>query len=66
MQVSERPLGAFSRQLFLGDTLDTDRIDAKYDAGVLTLRIPIAERAKPRKIAISSSESDDAPKQIDA
>lgn len=64
MQVSERPLGAFSRQLFLGDTLDTDRIDAKYDAGVLTLRIPIAERAKPRKIAIASGE--DAPKQIDA
>jgi HSP20 family protein len=65
MQVSERPLGAFSRQLFLGDTLDTDHIDAKYDAGVLTLRIPIAERAKPRKIAITSADSD-APKQIDA
>ncbi|NGY64849.1 Hsp20 family protein [Lentzea sp. NEAU-D13] len=64
MQVSERPLGAFSRQLFLGDTLDTDRIDAQYDAGVLTLRIPIAERAKPRKIAINSG--DEAPKQIDA
>ena len=64
MQVSERPLGAFSRQLFLGDTLDTDHIDAKYDAGVLTLRIPIAERAKPRKIAINSG--DEAPKQIDA
>ena len=55
---------AISRQLFLGDTLDTDHIDAKYDAGVLTLRIPIAERAKPRKIAITSGE--DAPKQIDA
>jgi HSP20 family protein len=64
MQVSERPLGAFSRQLFLGDTLDTDHIDAGYDAGVLTLRIPIAERAKPRKIAINSGE--DAPRQIDA
>jgi HSP20 family protein len=64
MQVSERPLGAFSRQLFLGDTLDTDHIDAKYDAGVLTLRIPIAERAKPRKISIGTGE--DAPKQIDA
>ncbi|MET9225930.1 Hsp20/alpha crystallin family protein [Lentzea sp. NPDC003310] len=64
MQVSERPLGVFSRQLFLGDTLDTDRIDAQYDAGVLTLRIPIAERAKPRKIAIGSTQ--DAPKQIDA
>lgn len=64
MQVSERPLGVFSRQLFLGDTLDADRIDAKYDAGVLTLRIPIAERAKPRKIAISAGE--DSPRQIDA
>lgn len=64
MQVSERPLGAFSRQLFLGDTLDTDRIDATCDAGVLTLRIPIAERAKPRKIAISSA--DETPRQIDA
>ena len=64
MQGSERPLGAFSRQLFLGDTLDTDRIDAQYDSGVLTLRIPIAERAKPRKIAINSG--DEAPKQIDA
>lgn len=64
MQVSERPLGVFSRQLFLGDALDTDHIDATYDAGVLTLRIPIAERAKPRKIAITAGES--APKQIDA
>ncbi|SER74228.1 Hsp20/alpha crystallin family protein [Lentzea albida] len=64
MQVSERPLGVFSRQLFLGDTLDADRIDAKYDAGVLTLRIPIAERAKPRKIAISAG--DESPRQIDA
>ena len=53
MQVAERPLGVFSRQLFLGDTLDTDHIGADYDAGVLTLRIPIAERAKPRRIEIS-------------
>ena len=53
MQVAERPLGVFSRQLFLGDTLDTDHIDAGYDAGVLTLRIPIAEKAKPRKISIT-------------
>jgi HSP20 family protein len=52
MQVAERPLGVFSRQLFLGDTLDADQIHASYDAGVLTLRIPIAERAKPRKIAV--------------
>ncbi|GFH38335.1 Hsp20/alpha crystallin family protein [Streptomyces pacificus] len=53
MELSERPLGVFSRQLVLADTLDTERISADYDAGVLTLRIPIAERAKPRKIAIS-------------
>jgi HSP20 family protein len=53
LQVAERPRGVFSRQLFLGDTLDTDRIEAHYDAGVLTLRLPIAEKAKPRKIAIS-------------
>ncbi|MEV4605057.1 Hsp20/alpha crystallin family protein [Amycolatopsis sp. NPDC049253] len=53
VQVSERPRGVFSRQLFLGDTLDADNIAAHYDAGVLTLRVPIAEQAKPRKIAIS-------------
>jgi HSP20 family protein len=64
MQVAERPLGAFSRQLFLGDTLDTERIEASYDAGVLTLRIPIAEKAKPRKIAVSSTDNE--PRQIDA
>jgi HSP20 family protein len=43
----------FSRQLFLGDTLDAERIDASYETGVLTLRVPIAEQAKPRKISIS-------------
>ncbi|MCX6466859.1 MAG: Hsp20/alpha crystallin family protein [Pseudonocardiales bacterium] len=52
MQVSERPLGVFSRQLFLGDSLDAEHISAAYEAGVLTLRIPVAERAKPRKISI--------------
>jgi HSP20 family protein len=56
VQVSERPLGAFSRQLFLGDTLDTEHISATYESGVLTLRIPIAERAKPRRIAIDSAQ----------
>jgi len=64
MQVAERPLGVFSRQLFLGDTLDTGQIEAHYDAGVLTLRIPIAEKAKPRRIAITSSDSET--KQINA
>jgi len=55
MQVSERPLGVFSRQLFLGETLDTGSIDADYEAGVLTLRIPVSEAAKPRKIAITGT-----------
>lgn len=64
MQVAERPLGVFSRQLFLGDTLDADRIDASYEAGVLTLKIPIAERAKPRKISIANADGDR--KQINA
>jgi HSP20 family protein len=57
MQVSERPLGVFSRQLFLGDTLDTNQIKADYDAGVLTLRIPIAQQAKPRKIQIAGGQT---------
>jgi len=66
MQVAERPLGAFSRQLFLGDTLDTEHIDAGYEAGVLTLRIPITEKAKPRKITIANTDTDNSPKHIDA
>jgi len=53
-QVVERPRGVFSRQLFLCDTLDAERVEASYEAGVLTLRIPVAEQAKPRKISISA------------
>jgi HSP20 family protein len=53
-QLTERPLGVFSRQLFLGDALDTERVDAAYENGVLVLRIPIAEKAKPRKIAVAA------------
>ena len=64
MQVAERPLGVFSRQLFLGDTLDTDRISASYENGVLTVRIPVAAQAKPRRIAIARSDTET--KQIDA
>jgi HSP20 family protein len=64
MQVAERPLGVFSRQLFLGETLDTEHIAASYEAGVLTLRIPVAERAKPRKISISAT--DGGRREIDA
>lgn len=52
-QVAERPFGAFSRQLYLGDNLDTEHIEAHCEAGVLTLRIPIAEEAKPRRIAVT-------------
>jgi HSP20 family protein len=55
-QISERPHGVFSRQLFLGDTLDTDSIRAAYADGVLTLRIPVAARAKPRKIAVARDD----------
>lgn len=62
MIASERPRGVFSRQLFLGDNLDVDNITASYDSGVLTLRIPVAEKAKPRKIAIETGSG--SPKQL--
>jgi HSP20 family protein len=60
---AERPRGVFSRQLILGDNLDTEHVGASYTAGVLTLRIPVAEQAKPRKIMIST---DDEKQAIDA
>jgi HSP20 family protein len=56
MLASERPRGTFSRQLILGDTLDVDQVKAAYDGGVLTLRIPVAEKAQPRKIEIETKE----------
>jgi|SRR6476661_1765697 HSP20 family protein len=52
---AERPRGVFSRQLVLGDNLDTERIAATYDAGVLTLSIPVAEKAKPRKVEVAGT-----------
>jgi HSP20 family protein len=55
VEISERPLGVFSRRLFLGDTLDAENIKADYDAGVLTLRVPVAEKAKPRKVEIAAA-----------
>jgi HSP20 family protein len=58
MLLAERPQGTFSRQLFLGETLDTERIEAEYTNGVLTLRIPVAETAKPRKVAINSDNNE--------
>ena len=56
---AERPRGVFSRQLFLGDALDTDKVSAGYQHGVLTLRIPVAEKAKPRKIEVQGVNKDD-------
>ena len=56
MVSAERPRGLFSRQLFLGDSLDADRIQASYHNGVLRLSIPVAEKAKPRRIKIASSD----------
>lgn len=53
---AEQPRGVFSRQLILGDNLDTEQIDASYDAGVLALQIPVAERAKPRRISVATNE----------
>ncbi len=55
---AERPRGVFSRQLVLGDNLDTEHIKASYDSGVLTLQIPVAEKAKPRKISITDKGHD--------
>lgn len=54
--VAERPSGTFTRQVFLGDTLDADHINADYTAGVLTLTIPVHDAAKPRKVEISSHD----------
>ena len=60
MIAAERPRGVFSRQLILGDNLDTERIGASYHGGVLRLRIPVAERAKPRRITIEQVEQPQA------
>jgi HSP20 family protein len=55
MLASERPRGAFSRQLVLGDNLDLERIEAGYESGVLRLVVPVSEKAKPRKIEVGRS-----------
>jgi len=55
---AERPRGVFSRQLMLGDSLDTEHIAASYAAGVLSLKIPVAPQAKPRKISITREDED--------
>jgi HSP20 family protein len=63
---AERPQGKFSRQLFLGDSLDTSRIDANYTNGVLTVRLPVAEQAKPRKVEIGAGSPNDEGTAIEA
>lgn len=59
MQViaSERPQGTFTRSLFMGENLDLDNIEAGYDNGVLTLTVPVAEQAKPRKISVGKGQA---------
>lgn len=63
---SERPQGTFSRQLMLGDNLDVDRLAARYSNGVLTLTIPVAEQAKPRKLQVSSTEKSRSPIDVNS
>ena len=58
--VSERPQGIFTRQLFLGESLDGERVEANYEHGVLTVTIPVAEQAKPRKVEITSGGEPEA------
>lgn len=53
----ERTQGSFSRQVLLSEALDADRVDARYDQGVLTVSIPVAERAKPRKVEVHGGET---------
>lgn len=55
--ITERPQGEFTRQLFLGDSLDGEGMQATYDKGVLTLTIPVAEQAKPRKVEVSAADT---------
>ena len=57
MIAAARPRGVFSRHSILGGTLDTDRVHASHNAGVLTVRIPIAEKAKPHKVAITNADA---------
>jgi HSP20 family protein len=66
MLATERTRGHFSRQLVLGDNLDLEKIEATYAEGVLRLSVPVAERAKPRKIEIRQIDSGSEPAAIDA
>jgi HSP20 family protein len=57
---AERRHGTFTRQLFLGDGLDTEKIAATYENGVLTVTIPVASHAKPRKVEVSGRPQQEA------
>ncbi len=58
--VGERPYGVFSRQLFLGESLDAEQLSANYADGVLTLRVPVAEKAKPRRVEVTTGSTSTA------
>jgi HSP20 family protein len=55
--IRERVTGTFSRRLYLGETADADKIEADYQDGVLTVRVPVAEKARPRKVEIRTGEA---------
>ena len=59
--IDERPQGTFTRQLFLGENLDAGRMEASYELGVLTITIPVAEQAKPRRVQITAQPSQPQP-----
>jgi HSP20 family protein len=63
---AERLQGSFTRQLFLGETLDADHVEAHYEHGVLTLTIPVAETAKPRKVSVTVGDSSARPIEAEA
>ena len=54
---NERPQGSFTRRVLLGDILDTTRLEAAYDHGVLSITIPVAEKAQPRKVAVGGGHA---------
>ena len=64
--VAERPQGSFSRQLFLGEGLNPERVEARYDNGVLTITVPVAEQAKPRKVEINAGNGTATPIETSA
>lgn len=55
--LNECPAGTFTRQVFLGDTLDSDQIEADYTGGILTLTIPVKQAAKPRRVTVTSGDA---------